>query len=73
MNAGIQCININAGKRRECAASVTNLAALGVQQSGAERLHHPGTAIIGGAAADTNDDMADALIQRMPDQLAGAE
>lgn len=44
-----------------------NIVILRIQQFCSQRLHHPGTAIIGGTSANSNDDMLNASVQRMTD------
>ncbi len=43
-----------------------------IQQLHAQRLHHPGTAVVGGAAADAENDRLHAAFQRRQHQFAGA-
>ena len=61
---------LEAGER---AAAVRQLAAARVEQANAERLQHPGAAVVRGAAADADDEPARAVVEGGPDQFADAE
>ena len=52
-------------------AAVANLRAIGIAETRAQRLNHPRAAVIGGAAANANDDIFRPMIQRLQNQLAG--
>ena len=47
--------------------------ALRIEEPNAERLQHPGAAVVGGAAADADDEPARAVVEGGPDELADAE
>ena len=72
-HARVQSADINFCQPRQRAAAEADLVLLFVQQPRAQRLHHARAAVVGGAAADADNDMPDALVQRALDQLAGAE
>ena len=48
------------------------IATVGVEQSDAESLGHAGAAVIGGAAAESDDDAFRAMVERVEDQFSDA-
>ncbi len=46
---------------------MANIVILRIQQFCSQRLYHPRAAIIGGAAANPDNDMLNASVQRMTD------
>ena len=60
---------VEVGERRSPARQV---ATVGVEQSDAESLGHAGAAVIGGAAAESDDDAFRAMVERVEDQFADA-
>ncbi len=72
-HARVQPADINFGQPPQRAAAEADVVLLRIQQPRAQRLHHARAAVVGGAAADADNDMPDAFVQRALDQLAGAE
>ena len=60
----------NRGKRR---ASARQVASVGVKQAKTEGLEHPRAAVVRGAAADSHDETAAPLSNRITDHFADAE
>ncbi|MNS92623.1 hypothetical protein D3C72_1267660 [compost metagenome] len=71
--AGIQPAQIDARQLTQGPTAQGNRAAIGLEQLAAERLDHAGTAVVGGTAADAEDEVSDPHLQRGQDQLASAE
>ena len=56
----------------EITTAAVELAALEIEQTRTERLHHAGAAVVGGAATNAEDEAARTGVERGADQLAGA-
>jgi hypothetical protein len=70
--ARIQRTEIDSAQRRQLAAAPRQRLAVRAVEAPAQRLHHADATIHRGAAADAEDQVPNALIQRMQDQFAGA-
>ena len=68
----IQAAKVDCGQILQTAAAGTDGLMLRIQQQSAQRLQHAGTAVVGGAAADADNDFFHALGQRGQNQFAGA-
>ena len=55
----------------QATAAVADLRAIGIAKTRAQRLHHPRAPVVGGAAANANNDVFRSVIQRVQNQLAG--
>ncbi len=69
----IQTAQIDGRELTETCATQSNRRTIRFEQLAAERLDHASTAVIGGAAADTENEVLHPHLQRGQDQLAGAE
>ncbi|SSL81991.1 Uncharacterised protein [Klebsiella pneumoniae] len=67
----IEFAEIDSRQRLQRAAPGGDLLALGGQQFRPQRLRHPGAAVIGRTAANTNNDLSYPGVQRMADKLPG--
>lgn len=67
----IEFAEIDERQRLQRAAPGGDLLALGGQQFRPQRLRHPGAAVIGRTAANTNNDLSYPGVQRMADKLPG--
>lgn len=65
----IEFAEIDERQRLQRAAPGGDLLALGGQQFCPQRLRHPGAAVIGRTAANTNNDLSYPGVQRMADKL----
>ncbi|MNT02902.1 hypothetical protein D3C71_1444750 [compost metagenome] len=63
---------IDIGQLRQRGPSRRQSLSILVQQSGPQRLHHAGPAVVGGAAANAKNNRLNAALQRSQDQLTGA-
>jgi hypothetical protein len=73
LDARIEAGQVDPVQHIQCTAARREIGAAGVEQAAAQRLQHARAAVVGGAAADAQHEAARAGIQRMADQLPGAE
>ncbi len=71
LQARIEAREINMIEADQATAAVTNLFAVG-HKTRTQRLPHTGPAVVSGTAADADDNVARALIQRLQNKLPGA-
>ena len=70
--AGIQSGDVNPVQPGQCCSSLGQFISFSIQQPGAQGLGHAGAAVVGGRAAEADDDLLCALVQGLADQLARA-
>ncbi len=68
----VQRGDINMMQRAQRAASRWQPVALAIEKADTQRLRHPRTAVVGGAAAQPENDFFNAAIEAGQDQLSGA-
>ena len=68
----IQAAKVDGGQILQTAAAGTDGLLVCIEQQSAQRLQHAGAAVIGGAAADADNDFFYAFIERGQNQLARA-
>ena len=71
-NARVETGAIDAVEVGERRSPDRQIATVGVEQSDAESLGHAGAAVIGGAAAESDDDAFRAMVERIEDQFSDA-
>ena len=72
LQPSVQPADIDFGQLRQSRATASQLPAVGIFQPDAQRLQHSRAAIVGGAAAQPDDEMAHAFVQRRQNQFAYA-
>ena len=68
----VQASHVDAGQQRQRRTAARQFNALRIQQLHAQRLQHASAAVIGGAAANAQNQVAGTRIQRSDDQLTRA-
>ena len=68
----VHCGDINALQSGQHRATEGHVFAISIKEPGAERLCHAGTTVIGGTAADADNQLSAAVVERSANQLASA-
>ena len=69
---GVETAQVDAANRRQRAAHRLDRIAIAVQKPRPQRCRHADAAVVGGAAADADDQVGHIQIQRRRDQFASA-